>query len=301
MRAHFPPPLSPGDTIGVMAPSSRIAARDIDSAVAFFEGRGYRVLVHSQTYLYAGDGHATQYAGSREEKLGALHGLASDPNVRAVIFATGGQRAITLLDHIDYALLAAHPKIYMGFSDHTALLNAIAARANLVTWHGPTLRRALVNPQIDLNLALLAGREKTIPLKGAHLYRNGTAEGVLFGGNLAMIRSLTDADLCLTDGGILFLEEISEELTTVDRDLCALKRRGILGRLGGLVLGQFTDMKDTGTPFGMTLDDIIAEHTSGLDIPVLTHAPFGHDADLTALPIGAAVALDAQARSLRLI
>lgn len=301
MIAQIPPPLMAGDTIGVMAPSSRIARKDIDEAQAFFEGKGYKVLVHSQTYLHAAPENTTQYAGSKEDKLGAFHDLAANPDVKAVIFATGGQRAATLLDDIDYKLVAKNPKIYMGFSDHTALLNAISARAKLVTYHGPTLRRALVNPQIDFNLSLLAGKEKAVPLKGAHILKRGKAEGVLFGGNLAVMRALTDKDLCITDGGILFIEEISEELSTVDRDLCALKRRGILKRLGGLVLGQFTDMKDTGTPFGLSLADIIAEHTEGLDIPVLTNAPFGHDTDLYALPIGARVALGTTKPEIKLI
>lgn len=287
-----PPFLKAGDTIGIMAPSSRIALSDIEGAKTFFQAKGYKVLVHSQTYLHAGTESTTQYAGTREEKLDALHSLAADETVKAVFFATGGQRALTLLDDIDYKLIAAHPKIYMGFSDHTALLNSISAKAGIISYHGPTFKRATVNPQIDFNLRLLSGDEKTIPLKGARSFKAGSAAGVLFGGNLAMIRSLNDSDMPITDGGILFLEEISEELTTVDRDLCALKRRGILNRIGGLVLGQFTGIKDTGTPFGMDMEDIVAEHTQGLDIPILTNAPFGHDTDLYALPIGARVELN---------
>lgn len=300
MNFTSPPPLKPGDTIGVMAPSSRIARADIDEARAFFEGKGFKVLVHSQTYLYAGPEYSNQYAGSRQEKLDAFHHLVANPDVKAIIFATGGQRAITLLDDIDYELVAANPKIYMGFSDHTALCNTITARTGLITYHGPTLRRSIVNPQIDFNLRLLAGGEKSIPLKGSHVVKSGKGAGVLFGGNLAMIRCLNDSDMAVTDGGILFLEEISEELSTVDRDLCSLKRRGIFKRLNGLMLGQFTNMKDTGTPFGMTMQDIIAEHTEGLKIPVISNAPFGHDTDLYAFPIGARVALDTKSLTLKL-
>ncbi len=291
MAATLPPPLKQGDTIGVMAPSSRIGKDDLDTAKAFLEGKGYKVLIHSQTYLHAGTEAKTQYAGSVEEKLGALHDLARDPNVKAVFFATGGQRALGLLDEIDYKLIAANPKIYMGFSDHTALVNSISARTGLVTYHGPTFRRFMTNPQADFNLRLLSGAEKSIPLDRARTVKKGTAKGALCGGNLAMIRSLQESDMPITDGGFLFLEEISEELTTVERDFCALRRRGILKRIGGLVLGQFTDMKDTGTPFGMTLDDIVAEHTAGLNIPVVMNAPFGHDIDLYALPVGQTVSL----------
>ena len=287
-----PPPLKPGDTIGVMAPSSRIAATDIEASKAFLEQKGYNILIHPQTYLHADDQPFTQHAGTVLQKTDALHDLVRDTDVKAVFFATGGQRSMMMLDHIDYKLVAAHPKIYMGFSDHTALLNSITARTGLTTYHGPTFKRCSKNPQIDFNLRLLQGDEKTIPLTGATILKNGTAQGRLFGGNLAMVRSLLDKDLPLTDGGILFLEEIGEELTTIDRDLCALKRRGILDRIGGLILGQFTDMKDTGTPFGQSFEDVIGEHTKGLDIPILAHAPFGHDTDLYTLPIGHRVTLD---------
>ncbi|PZQ43375.1 MAG: LD-carboxypeptidase [Micavibrio aeruginosavorus] len=295
-----PPPLHLGDTIGIMAPSSRIARDDIEASKTFLESKGYKVLVHPQTYLHADAEPATQYAGSVNDKLSALHDLARDAAVKAVIFATGGQRAMTLLDAIDYSLLATFPKIYMGFSDHTVLLNAIAANTGLVTYHGPTFKRTTKNPQIDFNLRFLEGREKSIPLHGATSFKHGNAKGKLFGGNLASLRSLTNTELSMADGGILFLEEIGEELSTIDRDLCALKRRGLLHRLSGLIFGQFTDMKDTGTPFGMGLSDIIAEHTAELDIPILANAPFGHDTDLYALPIGATVTLDANARVLTL-
>ena len=87
-------------------------------------------------------------------------------------------------------------------------------------------------------------------------------------------------------GAILFLEDISEEYSHIDRDFCYLRRCGLLEKIGGLVLGQFSDMRDSGTPFGFSFEDIIAEHTAGLDIPIVTNAPFGHDTDLYAMPIG---------------
>jgi muramoyltetrapeptide carboxypeptidase len=293
MKMTLPPPLRSGDTIGVMAPSSRISRADVEAAAALLQNKGYKLFIHPQTLRHADDAPWTQYAGTSEEKVAALHDLAADPDIKAVFFAAGGQRALTMLDRIDYGLIAANPKIYMGFSDCTALLNAIAKKSGLATWHGPTFRKFLVNPQAELNLRLLEGQERTVPFSGAAVFRPGKAEGVLFGGNLAGIRSLLNDDLPLTDGGILFLEEHGEELTTVDRDFCALKRRGILDKLGGLVLGQFSDLRDTGTPFGLTFEDVIAEHTKGLRIPIVMNAPFGHMEDLYALPIGLRVYLSA--------
>lgn len=282
-----PPPVKPGDTIGVMAPSSHIAPEDVATSKSFLEARGYNVFIHPQTHE-----RLNQSAGTPAQKAEALHDLAADKNINAVFFASGGNRALHMLDLIDYDLIAANPKIYMGFSDNTALINAIAARSGLVTYHGPTFKRLPYNPQADANLEFLSGGVREISLDGAEIFREGTAEGPLFGGNLALIRAMTERDMISGDGAILFLEDINIESSHLDRDLCALRRSGLLARLGGLILGQFGDLLDTGTPFGFTFADIVAEHTHRLDIPILVNAPFGHGADLTALPVGQRVRMD---------
>lgn len=288
MSYRFPPPLRQGDTIGVMAPSSRIDAADLQAGVQALTDRGYNVFVHPQTLE-----QFHQSAGTTEQKVKAFHDLVREPAIKAIFFATGGNRAMPMLDHLDYKLIKKHPKLYMGFSDCTVLLNAITAKTGIVTWHGPTLRRLLKNPQIDFNLRLLAGEEKSIALNGAKTINEGAAKGTLIGGNLSLFRYLvTSDDMPKAKGAILFLEEIAEEYSRVDRDFCYLRRSGLLDKIGGLVLGQFTDLRDTGTPFGFSFEDIVREHTAGLNIPVIMNAPFGHDADLYALPVGATVRLE---------
>jgi len=292
MICTMPPALQQGDMIGVMAPSSRISRAELDAGKAALEERGYKVALHPQC-------HETlhQSAGTHQQKLAALHELAGDPAVKAVIFATGGNRALHLLDGIDYDLIAANPKIYMGFSDCTALLNAITARAGLVTYHGPVLKRIPSNPQLDDTLALLAGAAKSISLSGAASL-NGPHEqaaGLLAGGNLSLIRAMQPRDLPPLDGAVLFLEDVAEEYSKLDRDLCALRRSGMLDNLSALIFGGFTDMTDTGSvPFGFSFAEIVRENTQGLSIPILTGAPFGHDkALLRTFPIGAQVRLEA--------
>ncbi len=284
-----PASLKSGDTIGVCAPSSRIAPEDIDAATLFLEERGYKVFIHPQCYNAApalSDRRFTQYAGTAQQKADALHELVRNPDIKAIFFAAGGQRAMTVLDLLDYDLIKANPKIFMGFSDGTLLLNAITAYTGLITYHGPTFKRLLKNPQARFNLSLLEGNETTIPLTGAQEFCKGQAEGILIGGNMTLLCAMTDRDLPETKGALLFLEDINEELTTFDRNLCALRRRGILETIGGLILGQFTNMLDTGTPFGLSFENIIAEHTQGLNLPILINAPFGHAADLPVFPIG---------------
>lgn len=295
MGYKFPPHLQSGDTIGVMAPSSRLDAPDLQAGVDVLTSRGFNVFVHPQSF----EQHH-QSAGTAAQKINALHDLVREPEIKAIIFAAGGNRALHMLDLLDYKLIKKHPKIFMGFSDNTALLNSITARSGIVTYHGPVVKRLPSNAQIDDNFALLEGRVKEIALNGAQVVREGKANGVLFGGNLSLIRAMNKDDMPRAKGNILFLEEISEEYSKVERDLTALRRSGLLEDIGGLVLGQFSDMRDTGgLPFGFSLEEIVREATDGLKIPVLMNAPFGHDNALgCALPIGATVRLNGTTLSL---
>lgn len=287
-NSHVPPPLKPGDTIGVMSPSSYVDKEDIDAGVAVLEQRGFKVYVHPQTF----ERH-NQSAGTVEQKVAALHALAEDDTIKAVIFAGGGNRALHILDSIDFDLIRKHPKIYMGFSDCTVLLNAIYARTGLVTFHGPIIKRLTKNPELDFNLRLLTGAEKTIPLDGSRIIKGGSAQGTLIGGNFSAFRRLIGTtEMPDATGAILFLEDIGEELSRIDADLCFYKRSGIFDNIHGLIFGQFSDMKDTGRPFGFTFDNIVAEHTADLNIPVLMDAPFGHAKGLPVFPVGATVKLD---------
>ena len=294
MKYTVPPALQPGDTIGVMAPSSRIDSSDLENGADALRRRGYKVLLHPQCHE-----KLHQSAGTNEQKRDALHDLVKNSDVKAIIFATGGNRALHILDLLDYGLIKKHPKIYMGFSDNTALLNSIAAKSGVVTYHGPTLKRLAKNPQMDFNLSLLSGNEKEIPMSGARVFREGNTKGTLIGGNLSLFQYLVDSgEIPNPKGAILFLEDIAEEYSRIDRDFCYLRRCGLLEKIGGLVLGQFSDMRDSGTPFGFTFEDIIAEHTAGLNIPIVINAPFGHAEDLYVYPVGATVQMDNNALSI---
>jgi muramoyltetrapeptide carboxypeptidase len=284
----FPPALQPGDTIGVMAPSSYIAPEDIEGATRIIESAGYNVFVHPQTYM-----KFHQSAGTHEQKVAAIHDLATNNSIKAVFFAAGGNRTLHILDLIDFEIIKNNPKIYMGYSDGTALLNAIAARTNIVTWHGPTFRKFHTGHiEQSFNLKLLAGQENKISLQGSQHIIAGQATGRMYGGTLNVFRRLIGSqDMPDTHNAILFFEDCNEETSRIDAELCFLKRCGILKNAAALIFGEFKNLLDTGRPFGFTLEDIIREHTAGLNIPVLMNAPFGHGDHLPAFPIGARVSL----------
>lgn len=287
MNFITPPPLKPGDTIGVMAPSSYVEQSDLAEGIAILQDHGFRVEVHPQTWA-----RCHQSAGTPEQKRDALHSLAANTAIKAVIFAGGGNHALSLLDHLDYDLIARNPKIYMGFSDGTVLLNAIHARTGLVTYHGPVIKRIGKNPDLDFNLRLLMGQEKTILLPNVHIVKEGNAEGRLIGGNFSAFRRLVGSkEMPNTKGAILFLEDIGEELSRIDADFWFLRRAGILNGLAALVVGQFSDLKDTGRPYGLTFEDMIHEHAKSFNMPILMNAPFGHAKELPVFPIGTKVRL----------
>ncbi|MCB1562791.1 MAG: LD-carboxypeptidase [Alphaproteobacteria bacterium] len=291
------PPLKNGDTVGVMAPSSHVEKADIERSAKRLEERGYRVFIHPQTFA-----RHNQSAGAHEEKLEALHALWADDTIRAIWAAGGGNRALHILDSLDFDLVHENPKPLIGFSDVTALLNGIYAHTGQPAIHGPVFKRLHSHRHFEDTLALLEGHKPRYELKGAQTLNPGRAEGVLVGGNLSLFQYLPQTlpgDICA--GAILFLEDCNEELSRIDRMLLHLRRSGILGRVSGLITGEFTDLQDSARPFGFTLEEIIREHTDGLNIPILTGAPFGHGENLLPLPIGMRAALDTDKKSLEIL
>lgn len=283
-----PPFLKSGDTIGIMAPSSWVSEDDLTSGADFLRAHGFHAEIHPQTYL-----KWNQSAGTTEQKRDAFHDLVSNDDIKAIMFAGGGNRALHLLEHLNFDLIRKHPKIYMGFSDCTAILNAIHARTGIITYHGPVVKHFAAVPQMEFNLRLLKGEETIIPMTGAIALHKGHAEGHLFGGNFSVIRRLIGStEMPDPTGSILFLEDIGEETSRLDAELCFLRRTGLLDKLGGLIFGQFTDLQDTGRPFEFSFEEIVLEHTNGLKIPVLINAPFGHDRSMNyIMPIGQRIKL----------
>lgn len=290
-------PLKSGDTIGVFSPASRLDKNDLDNATSFMESQGFKVKVHPQSFevFY-------QSAGTTEQKAQALHDLFLDNEVKAVFAARGGNRALHLLDEIDFELLKKHPKPLIGYSDVTALLNAIYVKTGHFQVHGPVFRELNNSENSSKLLSLLMEGAFSYDWNDAQTLKSGDAQGCLFGGNMTLIHHMIGTDN-LPDllGAILFLEDVSEELSRLDRTMCHLRQLGISEKLSGLIFGSFTDLKDTGTkPFGFSLEEVIAEHTQHLKIPVIMNAPIGHGAHNWALPIGQKVNLAVSAKKIEL-
>jgi len=288
-----PPALKKGDLIGVMAPSSAIDKKDLEAGLKILEQRGFEIYVHPQTYL-----KDRSAAGTHAQKIDALNDLWSRRDIRAIIAAGGGNRALHLLDQVDYAKIRRNPKILMGFSDVTALLNAFNARAAMTTFHGPVVKWLPRTKDLDHNFDLMAGKKVSYPMGDTDIIHTGVATGPLIGGNLTVFSHLIGTKyMPKMDGAILFIEDVNEEFSNLDRLFLRLRRTGVLDKISGLVLGQFSDSKDTGKrPFGFSLEEIFREHTQGLKIPIVMNAPFGHVDTLYTMPVGCPARLSSTRR-----
>lgn len=270
-----PAPLKIGDTIGVMSPSSYIDETDLNAAVKIIEDRGYKVHVHPQTLV-----KHNQSAGTNAKKLDAFHDLVKNPDIDAIIFSTGGNRALHWVDDIDFDLVRDNPKIVMGFSDCTAPLNIINNKTGLVTFHGPCLRWFMVHTDNSEDTEQCF-QTLSNPSKPHH-FTNKT-QGELVGGNLSLLQYLIN-DINFNEK-ILFIEEWNTELSYLDRTFAHMRRQGVFDKINGLIIGQFDNLTDTGRPYGFSFDDIIAEHVPD-NLPIIRNAPFGHGERLITLPIG---------------
>lgn len=288
--------LNQGDVIGVMAPSSYVESSDIEASQKTLEALGYNVRVHDQTF--ARDG---QLAGTDAEKLEAFHALYEDERVTAIWAAGGGNGALSLINHLDYNLIKANPKPLIGFSDTTALINAISVRTDVVNFHGPVFKNLYKTDDLEQRLEILTGRNDTLSLEGAETIHEGEASGRLLGGNLSIVQylpALLGGDAF--DGAILFIEDCGEELSRLDRTLIYLKTLGIAEKLSGIIFGEFTNLQDTGRPYGFNLLQLIRKFSAELDIPVLANAPFGHEKNLPFFPVGKTVEFCAKAKQIKL-
>jgi muramoyltetrapeptide carboxypeptidase len=279
-----PPSLKQGATIGIIAPSSYYDKEEFSASIALIEKRGYKIVFHEQV-----DSKHNQFAGTPEEKITALHDYFKDPNIDAIFTLVGGNGALHLLDKIDYTLIKQNSKILMGFSDITALLNALSSQIGLVTYHGPTIASfSKIAPEdIDQCFDLLTNQTLNAPIP-----TNIHTEGLLYGGNLSVLQALIGTDYAppVDQDLILFIEDTNDHLSRYDRMIAHMKLAGWFKNVKAILIGEFLKSQDNPErPFGMTIEEIVKTHVP--DVPVISDLPIGHGERLITLPIGAKVLL----------
>jgi muramoyltetrapeptide carboxypeptidase len=288
-----PPRLSPGDRVAVVAPSGPVPRERFEAGLLALGDR-YRVCFDEGLHARAGF-----LAGSDARRLGELTAALSDPSIRAVLCARGGHGLTRLLGSLTPALLTADPKPIVGFSDVTALHFACLV-AGLRSVHGPVVAQLARLDDPTAAVADVAARlespDPPPPWSGLRTLAGGPpVTGRALGGNLELVTRLLGTPWSPAfDGAVLFLEEVHERPYRLDRQLTHLALAGVLARVAGVVVGDLVGCDDEGGPGGAIRgDDVVAERLSGLRVPVLTGAPFGHGGRNRAFVHGGRVRLDA--------
>jgi muramoyltetrapeptide carboxypeptidase len=303
MQTLKPRRLQHGDLIGLVTPASPIAdPTRIERGVRYLETLGYRVLVAENVNKSRG-----YLAGTDEERVADLHTLFRNKHVKALFCIRGGYGTPRILSLLDYRLIAQNPKIFVGYSDITALQLAIWKKCRLVTFQGPMLGVDLAG-EIDRFAEewlwkLLTSNTPAGPLLSAAettvTVRPGKARGKLLGGNLALMLSIFGTRYQPDfSGSLLFLEDTDEEPYRIDRMFTQLRHASVLSKSAAMLLGQFTDSdpKDPTKP-SLTLAEVLGDVASWSAVPVLSNLPFGHIPRKLTLPEGIGARVDTQART----
>lgn len=291
-----PAKLENGARIGIVSPAYWLDDERLQRTTGVFKALGYELVPGRSTTL-----RQDIFAGPPAERAADLMAMFEDRSIDAIICARGGYGGNRVLPLLDYEVIRANPKIFVGFSDATGALSSIAQRAGLVTFHGPmltTFGRQTIDYNIETLLSVLGGESgvcvHSTPDCRARVLRPGTASGPLWGGNLTLVNArLGTPDQLDLRGAVVILEDVGEKLYAFDRLLMHLRASGCLDDIAALVIGEMCEMGDSEVPFGKDTDEIVLDVCGDLDVPIVTHFPCGHGDYLATLPISHEVTLDA--------
>ena len=281
--------LKPGDKIALLSPSYNTPMENVEAAATVLRGWGFEPVIGA----HVGEVYRGKYAGRSKERASDLEWALKDPSIKAILCNRGGYGTIRLVDLLPLEELAAHPKWLVGYSDITTLLE-MENRAGVMSIHG-TMGTHLAqtrgnDPSSTLMRDLLLGQVPAYRVPAHPENRPGHATGILVGGNLCTFTPIlgTQADATLGRDIILFIEEVEEDMSHIDRLINTLILNGVFERCRGIVLGEFTGCK-ANLDFDSVEDMICSYVPEG--IPVLCGFPTGHDDVNLPLVMGAPVTL----------
>ena len=291
-----PRALREGSTIGIVAPASNVDRSALLRGIDALEKLGYRVRYSEQVFM-----QDYYFAGAHDLRARELMRMFADPQIEAIFCARGGYGCVHLLSRLDPEVFRANPKVFIGHSDVTVLLQYMENQCDMVSFHGPMVARefALGEPTYDRQSFLaciaqpVAGHRITSP--GLETLRSGSGVGSLTGGCLSLLTAALGTEWELqTEGKILFLEDVNAKPYQVDRMLMHLKLAGKLDAVRGLVFGIMLNCRQSADQ-GYRLQEIILRTIEEYSFPVLYGLPSGHtESGFITLPFGVQVTLDAE-------
>ena len=287
-----PPRLAPGDTIGIVAPASPFSQERFNKGVDVLKSMGLRVSFDDDIFIEQG-----YLAGTDAQRADFINRLFADQKIKAIVCARGGFGAMRVLALLDYEAIKKHPKIFVGYSDISALLSVLDTRCGLVAFHGPMVT-TLADTGRETKAALLEALTSDAKLELApangRVIKPGRASGPIAGGNLTTLCHLVGTPFAPSyNGKIVFFEDKGEAAYRIDRMLSQMKLAGCFEGLAGLVLGSFEDCGEFDE-----ICRIIAEMFKDAGIPVLAGFDIGHGRTNITIPLGIEATLDADRQRL---
>jgi len=304
--------LQRGDVVAIVSPSGSVPGElreQFDRGVEFLRGMGLKVRIMRNAlgkYYYS--------SGTVKERLDDIHEAFSDKSIKAVIMSIGGTSANQVLDGLDFGLIRKNPKIFMGISDGTTLLNPIFAKTGLVTYHGPDLvftfgmpishsiRENLVKTFFDGNVGKILPNpdwrglddlNKFNKYNGWHCVRKGIANGRLIGGNVNCLMILDNTEFRPNyRKAILFLEAYMISIEELDMAFTHFNQANVFGEIDGLIIGHFYGSRMADKEQDRKVSDVILEVTKKYDFPILEIGELGHNVENYVMPIGCRARID---------
>ena len=270
-----PPILIPGDTIGITCPAGSIPLEQVQNCILTLEKWGFKVKL-GKTVGTKKD----CFSASDAQRALELQQMLDDTNVKAVLCARGGYGLSRIIDQINYSDFNQNPKWVIGFSDIT-VLHAAIQKQNTMSIHGPMAAAFNKGAEGEIYIQslknILIGEKQMIQSMPNLFNKNGLAKAPLIGGNLCMIAHLIGSKNAMnTKGKILFIEEVGEAHYNIDRLMIQCKNAGVFDNLAGLIVGGFTELKDSAEDFGATANEIIHVHISNYNYPSCLNFPISH-------------------------
>ena len=287
-----PTRLKSGDTIGLVAPAGPFDSDLFQKGVAALETMGYRVCLPEGLTL--GDRFL---AGPDEHRADLIKQMFADPDIKGIFCARGGYGSLRILDLIDYNLIRQNPKVFIGFSDISALLWVLNDLCGLTVFHGPvitTLGKENAETAASLEAALTSFMPIAIPAYNSEVLRAGMCEGKVRGGNLTTLCHLVGTPYAPDfRNSIVVLEDVGEAPYKIDRMLNQMLMAGCFDNMAGLALGRFSDC-------GKLSDilDVVRDVFKETDIPILAGFDIGHGPINLTFPMGIPAVLDTETRTL---
>lgn len=297
---RIPKPARPGDTIGIVAPGFPVKPEEKEKMIRCLHTAGYRVklgktveqLMNFHNYL----------AGDARARADDINDMFADPRVKAILCARGGYGSSQVMPWLDLEVIAAHPKVFVGYSDITNFHSVLNKCCDMVTFHGPMM---ISNILKGFDAYSKSSLQSAVFMKETYEFFNpsgdpmwtvvpGRAEGRITGGNLTLTeRALGTFYQIDTEGKILLLEDVEESFPAIDMMVTHLEQAGMMDGIAGLLLGNFADCTNERYDKEYRLNEFIRDRFSGYRVPVIANVCSGHARPMGTIPMGTVCRMDA--------